>query len=130
MMVVSSSGRRAFQEVFLQSAAVLHGHRGEEPEGRVMEDGALRRDSGHGALRLRAETWLAEIYDAAVGSTAEGRREEETFQVGWRMLLQLREGHSVTMLGRVTPHDSVLEDFWRLHEKRAVPSERIMMKPL
>ena len=81
-------------------------------------------------MRLRAETWLAEIDDAAVGSMVEGRRKEETFQVGWRMLSQLRDGYSVTRLGRAIPHDSVLEEFWRLHEKQAVPSARIMMNPL
>ena len=72
---------------------------------------ALRRDGGYGALRLRADTWLSEIDDAAGRSTVEGRRKEETFQMGWRMLLQLRDGHSVTRLGRVTAHDLVLEDF-------------------
>ena len=65
-------------------------------------------------MRLRADTWLAEMNEAAVGLAVEGRRKDETFQVCWRMLFQLREGHSVTRLGRVTPHDSVLEDFWRL----------------
>ena len=55
-------------------------------------------------MRLRAETWLAEIDDAAVGSTVKGRRKEETFQVGWRMLSQLRDGHSVTRLGKATLH--------------------------
>ena len=79
---------------------------------------------------LCAESWLAEMDDTAVGSAVEGRRKEEIFQVGWRMLSQLRDGHSVTRLGRAIPHDSVLDDFWRLHEKRAVPSARIMMNPL
>ena len=81
-------------------------------------------------MRLRANTWLAEMNEAAVGLAGEGWRKQEMLQVGWRMLSQLRDGHSVTRFGRVTPHDSVLEDFWRLHKKREVPSERITMKPL
>ena len=53
---------------------------------------ALRRDGGHGALRLCANTWIAEMNEAAVGLAVEARRKKETFQVGWRMLLQLMEG--------------------------------------
>ena len=82
------------------------------------------------SLEVGADTWLAEMNEAAVGLAVEGQRKEETFQVGWRMLSQLSDGHSMTRLGRVTHHDLVREDFWRLPEKRAVPSERIMMKPL
>ena len=68
-------------------------------------------------MRLRADTWLAEIDDAAFGLTVEGQRKEETFQVGWRTLSQLRDGHYGRRLGRFTPHDSVLEDFWRLQKE-------------
>ena len=91
---------------------------------------ALRRNGGHGALRLHADTWLVEMNKALAGLVVEGWRNKETFQVGWRMWSQLRDGHSVTRLGRVTPHDLVLADFWRLQEKRAVLSAKIIIKPL
>ena len=64
------------------------------------------------------------------GSLVDGRRKEETFQVGWRIWSQLRDGHSATRFGRATPQDSVLEDVWRLQENQAVPSAVIWMKPL
>ena len=43
---------------------------------------ALDRDGGHGTLRLRADTWLAEMKDALSGAVVDRRRKEETFQVG------------------------------------------------
>ena len=66
--------------------------------------------------------------DAFGGTVVDGRRKEETFQVGWRIWSQLRDGHSATRFGRATPQDSVLEDFWRLQENRAVPSAVIWMR--
>ena len=65
--------------------------------------------------------------DAAL---VDGCRKEDTFQVGWMMLLQDRLGHYVTRFGIFTPHDLALEDLWHQQEKRAAPSRPIMMKPL
>ena len=62
-----------------------------------------RRDEGHWALRLRANVWLSEMNKAAVVLAVEGQRNKEIFQVGWRMLSQLRDGHSAKRLCRVTP---------------------------
>ena len=72
---------------------------------------ALDKDGGQGAWRLRADTWLAEMNDAFGGTAVDGRRKEETFQVGWKIWSQLRDGHSAIRFGRATPQDSVLEDF-------------------
>ena len=74
---------------------------------------AFRREGGHGALRLRAETWLAEMKVEADAALVDGCRKEDTFQVGWMMLLQDRLGHYVTSFGVFTPHYSVLEELWR-----------------
>ena len=44
------------------------------------------------------------------------------------MISQESDGHSVIKLGRVTPHNLVLEDFWCQQDKRMAPSREIMMK--
>ena len=71
---------------------------------------AFSSDGGHGALRLRADTWLAEMGAEADAAVVDERIKEDGFQVGWMMLSTLMLGHSVTRLGRVTPQDSSLED--------------------
>ena len=91
---------------------------------------ASRREGGQGALRLRAETWLADMKVEADAALMDGQRKEETFQVGWMMLSQDRLDHYVTSLGVVTPHDSALGDLRRRQEKRAEPSRPIMIKRL
>ena len=77
-----------------------------------------------------AEMWLAVMKIEAHIMLVDCCRKEETFQVGWMMLLQDRLGHSVTRFGISTPHDLVLEDLCRRQEKHAALSQPIMMKPL
>ena len=64
---------------------------------------AFRREGGRGALALRMETWLAEIKVETDAALVDGRRKDDTFQVGWMMLSQDRLGHSVIRFGIVTP---------------------------
>ena len=91
---------------------------------------AFRREGGQGALRLRVETWIADMKVEVYAMLVDSQRKEDTFQVGWMMVLQDRLGHSVIRFGIVTPHDSALEDRWRRQEKLAAPSLPIMMKSL
>ena len=91
---------------------------------------AFRREVGKGYLRLRAETWLAEMKVEADAALVGDRRKEETLQVGWIMFSQDRLGHYVTRFGISNPHNSALEERWRRQEKRAALSRPIMIKPL
>ena len=66
---------------------------------------AFRREGGQGALRLRAETWIADMKVEVYAMLVDSQRKEDTFQVGWVMLSQDRLGHSVTRFEIVSPHD-------------------------